>query len=144
MLSITRILLSLESSFPREQRSSPDVFPATVLFTRESLPQLSRELARWHFFPTFPTNRNFCYKTTAFRTKRYFFTSDELLISRKGNKKQKDTLYFSGCLFVLFFRSKGAKTYTDTLPVKDIIKRVGYSAVHRKKDEDSLRPFTNL
>ena len=33
---ITRIPLSLESLFLREQRFSPDVFPALALFTRDS------------------------------------------------------------------------------------------------------------
>jgi hypothetical protein len=52
------MLLSSESSLLRELRSSPDVYPALALFTRESLLQLSRELARWHFSPTFQTNWN--------------------------------------------------------------------------------------
>ena len=33
---ITRMLQSSESLFLREQRSSPDVFPAPALFTRDS------------------------------------------------------------------------------------------------------------
>ena len=35
---IIRMLQSSESSFPREQKSSPDVFPAPALFTRDSSP----------------------------------------------------------------------------------------------------------